>query len=77
VRGPALGILDRMGLLQAAENKKTNIRGASFVDRDGNELSRDTEATPTGSPLTLWRPTGPRLREGAGFGTFGDGQKPR
>jgi 2-polyprenyl-6-methoxyphenol hydroxylase-like FAD-dependent oxidoreductase len=48
VRGPALGILDRMGLLQAALDKKTSIRGASFVDRDGNELSRDTESTPTG-----------------------------
>ena len=48
VRGPALGILDRMGLRQVAEIKKTNIRGASFVDRDGNELSRDTESTPTG-----------------------------
>jgi 2-polyprenyl-6-methoxyphenol hydroxylase-like FAD-dependent oxidoreductase len=51
VRGPALGMLDRMGLLQAAEDKKTNIRGASFVDRDGNELSRDTEATPTGGVI--------------------------
>jgi 2-polyprenyl-6-methoxyphenol hydroxylase-like FAD-dependent oxidoreductase len=48
VRGPALGILDRMGVLQAAEDKKTRMRGASFVDRDGNELSRDTESTPTG-----------------------------
>ncbi|WIM89819.1 FAD-binding protein [Candidatus Mycobacterium wuenschmannii] len=51
VRGPALGILDRMGLLQAADDKKTAIRGASFVDRDGNELSRDTEATPTGGVI--------------------------
>jgi 2-polyprenyl-6-methoxyphenol hydroxylase-like FAD-dependent oxidoreductase len=48
VRGPALSILQRMGLLQAAEDKKTSMRGASFVDRDGNELSRDTESTPTG-----------------------------
>lgn len=48
VRGPALTVLDRMGLLPAAEAKKTRIRGASFVDRDGNELSRDTESTPTG-----------------------------
>ena len=51
VRGPALSILDRMGLLEAAEAKKTAIRGASFVDRDGNELSRDTEATPTGGVI--------------------------
>lgn len=48
VRGPALTVLDRMGLLAAAEQRKTRIRGASFVDRDGNELSRDTESTPTG-----------------------------
>jgi 2-polyprenyl-6-methoxyphenol hydroxylase-like FAD-dependent oxidoreductase len=48
VRGPALTVLDRMGLLAAAQDRKTRIRGASFVDRDGNELSRDTESTPTG-----------------------------
>ena len=48
VRGPALGVLDRMGLLAAAADRKTNIRGSSMVDRDGNELSRDTESTPTG-----------------------------
>ncbi|OBK20018.1 FAD-binding protein [Mycobacterium asiaticum] len=48
VRGPALTVLDRMGLLAAAEEKKTRIRGASVVDRDGNELSRDTQSTPTG-----------------------------
>ena len=48
VRGPALTVLERMGLLAAAEDLKTRIRGASFVDRDGNELSRDTESTPTG-----------------------------
>lgn len=51
VRGPALSILERMGLLQAAEAKKTAIRGASFVDEYGNELSRDTESTPTGGVI--------------------------
>lgn len=51
VRGPALTVLERMGLLAAAENMKTRSRGASFVDRDGNELSRDTESTPTGGPI--------------------------
>ncbi|EFG74904.1 FAD binding domain protein [Mycobacterium parascrofulaceum ATCC BAA-614] len=51
VRGPALGVLERMGLLAAAQKRKTQIRGASGVDRDGNELSRDTEATPTGGPV--------------------------
>jgi 2-polyprenyl-6-methoxyphenol hydroxylase-like FAD-dependent oxidoreductase len=48
VRGPALTVLERMGLLAAAQARKTQIRGASVVDRDGNELSRDTESTPTG-----------------------------
>ncbi|OBB93144.1 FAD-binding protein [Mycobacterium sp. 852002-30065_SCH5024008] len=51
VRGPALGVLERMGLLAAAQKRKTQIRGASVVDRDGNELSRDTESTPTGGPI--------------------------
>ena len=48
VRGPALTVLERMGLLEAARDRRTHIRGASVVDRDGNELSRDTESTPTG-----------------------------
>lgn len=48
VRGPALKVLDRMGLLDAATHRKTNIRGSSMVDADGNELSSDTESTPTG-----------------------------
>lgn len=51
VRGPALTVLDRMGLLAAAEKRRTQIRGSSVVDRDGNELSRDTESTPTGGRI--------------------------
>jgi 2-polyprenyl-6-methoxyphenol hydroxylase-like FAD-dependent oxidoreductase len=51
VRGPALSVLDRMGLLADAEKCKTRIRGASVVDRDGNELSSDTESTPTGGVI--------------------------
>lgn len=51
VRGPALTVLERMGLLAAAQKRKTAIRGASVVDRDGNELSADTEATPTGGVI--------------------------
>jgi 2-polyprenyl-6-methoxyphenol hydroxylase-like FAD-dependent oxidoreductase len=51
VRGPALAVLERMGLLAAAEDRTTRMRGASMVDRDGNELSRDTESTPTGGPI--------------------------
>jgi 2-polyprenyl-6-methoxyphenol hydroxylase-like FAD-dependent oxidoreductase len=51
VRGPALTVLDRMGLLGAAQKRKTQIRGSSVVDRDGNEVSRDTVSTPTGGPI--------------------------
>lgn len=51
VRGPALTVLGRMGLLGAAQKRKTQIQGSSVVDRDGNELSRDTESTPTGGPI--------------------------
>lgn len=48
VRGPALTVLERMMLRAAADHQRTRIRGASVVDRDGNELSEDTESTPTG-----------------------------
>jgi 2-polyprenyl-6-methoxyphenol hydroxylase-like FAD-dependent oxidoreductase len=48
VRGPALTVLERMMLRAAADHRRTRIRGSSVVDRDGNELSRDTESTPTG-----------------------------
>ena len=48
VRGPALTVLERMMLRAAADHRRTRIRGASVVDSDGNELSRDTESTPTG-----------------------------
>jgi len=48
VRGPALTVLERMMLRAAADHVRTRIRGASVVDRDGNELSQDTEPTPTG-----------------------------
>lgn len=51
VRGPALTVLERMGLLGAAQKRRTQIQGSSVVDRDGNELSRDTESTPTGGPI--------------------------
>jgi 2-polyprenyl-6-methoxyphenol hydroxylase-like FAD-dependent oxidoreductase len=48
VRGPALTVLERMQLRAAADHARTRIRGASVVDRDGDELSKDTESTPTG-----------------------------
>ncbi|OBJ04601.1 hypothetical protein A5660_18345 [Mycobacterium alsense] len=48
VRGPALTVLERMTLRAAADQRRTRMRGSSVVDRDGNEVSRDTESTPTG-----------------------------
>ncbi len=39
------------GYWQPPRNTRRRIRGASFVDRDGNELFRDTESTPTGGPV--------------------------
>ncbi|OBF86621.1 hypothetical protein A5791_20690 [Mycobacterium sp. 852002-51163_SCH5372311] len=48
VRGPALSVLERMSLRAAADHLRTRIRGSSIVDRDGTELSQDTESTPTG-----------------------------
>ncbi len=37
-----------MALRAAADHVRTRIRGSSVVDRDGNEISQDTESTPTG-----------------------------
>jgi 2-polyprenyl-6-methoxyphenol hydroxylase-like FAD-dependent oxidoreductase len=51
VRGPALAVLERMLLRAAADHLRTRIRGASVVDRDGNQLSEDNESTPTGGPI--------------------------
>jgi len=48
VRGPALTVLERMMLRAAADQRRTRIGGASVVDSEGNELSQDTESTPTG-----------------------------
>ncbi len=48
VRGPALSVLERMWLRAAADHMRTRMRGSSVVDRDGNEISEDTESMPTG-----------------------------
>ena len=37
-----------MGLLAAAKTQQMLVRGALFVDSDGNGLSRDTDSTSTG-----------------------------
>ncbi|WP_328389709.1 FAD-dependent monooxygenase [Streptomyces sp. NBC_00400] len=45
VRGVALDVLERMGLLAEAQHARTRMRGMSMHDRDGNELWRSTEMT--------------------------------
>jgi 2-polyprenyl-6-methoxyphenol hydroxylase-like FAD-dependent oxidoreductase len=48
VRGVALDVVERMGLLTEIRDAATNMRGMSFVDADGVELMRSTEETLTG-----------------------------
>ncbi|MFJ3309383.1 FAD-dependent monooxygenase [Streptomyces sp. NPDC086549] len=45
VRGVALDVLERMGLLERAEKVRTRMRGMSVLDADGREVERSTEAT--------------------------------
>ncbi|MFG3700337.1 FAD-dependent monooxygenase [Micromonospora sp. NPDC047620] len=43
IRGVALDVVDRMGLLAPLRQVRTHVRGMSMVDGDGNELMRSTE----------------------------------
>ncbi|MFD9335314.1 FAD-dependent monooxygenase [Streptomyces sp. NPDC060028] len=45
IRGVALEVVDRMGLLEQARELRTRMRGMSILDADGNEIDRSTEAT--------------------------------
>ncbi|MER5968925.1 FAD-dependent monooxygenase [Streptomyces sp. NPDC002055] len=45
VRGVALDVLDRMGLLDRARRVRTRMRGMSVLGPDGQEIDRSTEAT--------------------------------
>lgn len=51
VRGPALEVAERMGVLDAVRAQCTGLRGMSTVDHDGNELSRTTEFTASGGQI--------------------------
>jgi 2-polyprenyl-6-methoxyphenol hydroxylase-like FAD-dependent oxidoreductase len=51
VRGAALTVADRMGLLGKIGDLRTQATGMSFVDADGVELMRSTEETFTGGVL--------------------------
>ena len=43
VRGVALDVVDRMGLLGELQKSRTRMRGMSVLDGDGKELMRSTE----------------------------------
>ncbi|MDQ0378768.1 FAD-dependent monooxygenase [Amycolatopsis thermophila] len=51
VRGPALDVAERMGVLEKMRACTTEMRGMSVVDPDGNEIYRTTERTATGGDL--------------------------
>ncbi|GHH47321.1 FAD-dependent monooxygenase [Lentzea cavernae] len=51
VRGPALEVVERMGLGDQLRSSSTNMRGMNVVDADGNELFRSTTHTLSGGDL--------------------------
>ncbi|MGW6448471.1 FAD-dependent monooxygenase [Lentzea sp. NPDC055074] len=51
VRGPALEVVERMGLGDRLRSSSTNMRGMNMVDADGNELFRSTTHTLSGGDL--------------------------
>ncbi|MEV7601084.1 FAD-dependent monooxygenase [Kitasatospora sp. NPDC089797] len=51
IRGNALDVVDRMGLLAEVRARKTGLRGMSLLDGDGNELKRTTEWTASGGAV--------------------------
>ncbi len=51
VRGPALEVAERMGILAELRAKSTGMRGMSVVDGDGVELYRSEERTVSGGDL--------------------------
>ncbi|WP_433179189.1 FAD-dependent monooxygenase [Actinoallomurus sp. CA-150999] len=51
VRGPALTVAERMGILPGLRELKTDMRGSSAVDAAGNEIYSSTERTFSGGDL--------------------------
>ncbi|MFC6884359.1 MULTISPECIES: FAD-dependent monooxygenase [Actinomadura] len=51
VRGPALAVAERMGVLEAIRRDGTNLRGVSMVDPNGEELFRSTDYTASGGAV--------------------------
>lgn len=48
VRGPALEVASRMGILANIQERSTKLTGMSMVDAEGKEIYRSTERTMTG-----------------------------
>ncbi|GAA3530172.1 FAD-dependent monooxygenase [Nonomuraea rosea] len=48
IRGAALTVAERMGVLEEIKKLRTTMRGMSMVDTQGNELMRDEQATLSG-----------------------------
>jgi 2-polyprenyl-6-methoxyphenol hydroxylase-like FAD-dependent oxidoreductase len=48
IRGPALAVIDRMGLLDRVRAMRTRLKGMSTLDIDGNEIDRTEERTMSG-----------------------------
>lgn len=51
VRGPALDVADKMGILEEIRGLSTGMRGMTVVDPEGNELFSTTERTLTGGDV--------------------------
>ncbi|GAA4041041.1 FAD-dependent monooxygenase [Nonomuraea soli] len=51
VRGTALTVIERMGLMRELREAAVHMEGMSFVDGEGTELFRDTQATLTGGVI--------------------------
>lgn len=52
VRGPALEVCERMGVLEEIRTRRTGLRGMSMVDDNGKELFSTTERTASGGSLS-------------------------
>ncbi|MEU5271694.1 FAD-dependent monooxygenase [Streptomyces hygroscopicus] len=52
VRGPALEVCERMGVLEEIRARRTGLRGMSMVDDAGRELFRTTGHTASGGDLS-------------------------
>ncbi|TDC99005.1 hypothetical protein E1292_33370 [Nonomuraea deserti] len=48
VRGAAITVIAKMGVLDQVRARRTTMRGMSMVDCDGNEIMRSTEGTLSG-----------------------------